>query len=66
MVLCLEDAVDERMPAFNEFPIINVEHPAYHDLPNGGHGNFPASGNLRFNCDLVFATAPIHQYQALE
>lgn len=44
------------MPAFREFPIISVVHPAYHALPNGGHGNFPASGNLRFNCVLVFAT----------
>lgn len=44
------------MPAFREFPIISVVHPAYHALPNGGHGSFPASGNLRFNCVLVFAT----------
>jgi hypothetical protein len=25
-------------------------------LPNGGHGSFFPSGNLRFNCDRVFAT----------
>ena len=31
-------------------------HPAYHALPNGGHGSFAESANLRFNCVLVFAT----------
>jgi hypothetical protein len=46
------------MPAFREFPIINVVHPAYQAFPNGGHGSFAASGNLRFNCVLVFATKP--------
>lgn len=44
------------MPAFNELPIIRVVHPAYHALPNGGHGSFAESANLRFNCVLVFAT----------
>jgi hypothetical protein len=49
---------DVLMPAFSEFPIINVVQPAYQAFPNGGHGNFPASGSLRFNCVLVFATKP--------
>ncbi len=46
-----------RIPAFSEFPIINVVHPAYHAFPKGGHGNFAASGNRRFNCILVFANS---------
>ena len=50
------------MPAFRELPMINVVHPAYHAFPNGGQGSFAASGNLRFNCVLVFATmAGLHQ-----
>lgn len=44
------------IPAFNEFPIMSVVHPAYQALPNGGHGSFAESANLRFNCVLVFAT----------
>jgi hypothetical protein len=36
--------------------MINVVHPAYQAFPNGGHGSFAASGSLRFNCVLVFAT----------
>jgi hypothetical protein len=57
---------DVLMPAFSEFPIINVVHPAYQALPNGGHGSFAASGNLRFNCVLVFATEPsTHQPSSL-
>jgi hypothetical protein len=28
------------IPALSEFPIISVVHPAYHWLPNGGHGSF--------------------------
>lgn len=45
-----------RIPALREFPTIRVVHPAYHCLPNGGHGSFFASGNLRLSCDRVFAT----------
>lgn len=44
------------MPAFNELPIIKVVHPAYHCLPNGGHGSFLPSANLRLSWDRVFAT----------
>src|ERR1700748_2403793 len=44
-----------RMPAFNEFPMISVVHPAYHCLPNGGHGSFLESGNLRLSCVRGFA-----------
>lgn len=46
-----------RMPAFSEFPIISVVHPAYHALPNGGQPNFLPSGNRRLSCVRVFATA---------
>ena len=52
-----------RIPAFKELPMIRVVQPAYHALPNGGHGNFPASGNLRFNCVRVFATIHFHTRQ---
>jgi hypothetical protein len=52
---------DVRIPAFSELPMINVVHPAYHAFPKGGQGNFPASGNLRFNCVLVLATVVLHQ-----
>jgi hypothetical protein len=45
------------MPAFNELPMIKVVHPAYHCLPNGGHGSFFPSGNLRLSCDRVFANS---------
>jgi hypothetical protein len=48
---------DIRIPAFNEFPIMSVVHPAYHAFPNGGQGSFFASGNLRLSCVRVFATA---------
>jgi hypothetical protein len=44
------------IPAFNEFPMIKVVHPAYHCLPNGGHGSFLPSANLRLSWDRVFAT----------
>jgi hypothetical protein len=44
------------MPALSELPMIKVVQPAYHCLPKGGHGSFFPSGNLRFNCDRVFAT----------
>jgi hypothetical protein len=44
------------MPAFNELPMIRVVHPAYHCFPNGGHGSFLPSANLRLSCDRVFAT----------
>ena len=44
------------MPAFNELPIISVVHPAYHCLPNGGHGSFLPSASLRLSWDRVFAT----------
>lgn len=46
-----------RIPAFKLFPIISVVHPAYHALPNGGHGSFAPAANLRFNCVLVFANS---------
>lgn len=36
--------------------MINVVHPAYHCLPNGGHGSFLPSGNRRLSCDRVLAT----------
>jgi len=45
-----------RIPAFNEFPIISVVQPAYHCLPNGGHGSFFPSGKRRLSCVLVLAT----------
>lgn len=48
------------IPAFNEFPIINVVHPAYHALPNGGQPSFLPSGNRRLSCVLVFATVDAH------
>jgi hypothetical protein len=44
------------MPAFKEFPIINVVQPAYHCLPNGGHGSFFPSGKRLLSCVLVLAT----------
>lgn len=47
---------DVLMPAFRELPMIKVVHPAYHCLPNGGHGSFFPSGNLRLSWDRVFAT----------
>lgn len=47
-----------RIPAFREFPTINVVHPAYQALPNGGHGSFFPSGRRRLSCDRVFATRP--------
>ena len=47
---------DLRIPALAELPMIRVVHPAYHCLPNGGHGSFFPSANRRFNCDRVFAT----------
>lgn len=46
-----------RIPAFNEFPIISVVHPAYHCFPNGGQGSFCPSGNRRLSCERVLATA---------
>jgi hypothetical protein len=36
--------------------MIKVVHPAYHCLPNGGHGSFFPSASLRLSCDRVFAT----------
>jgi hypothetical protein len=44
------------MPALAELPMINVVHPAYHCLPNGGHGSFCPSANLRLSCVRVLAT----------
>jgi hypothetical protein len=44
------------MPAFSELPMIRVVQPAYHCLPNGGHGSFLPSASLRLSCDRVFAT----------
>jgi hypothetical protein len=46
----------KRIPAFKEFPIMSVVHPAYHAFPKGGHGSFAESANRRFNCVRVFAT----------
>jgi hypothetical protein len=48
---------DALMPAFSELPMIRVVQPAYHCLPNGGHGSFFPSANLRLSCDRVFATS---------
>lgn len=45
-----------RIPAFSEFPMISVVHPAYHALPNGGHPSFLPSGSRRLSCVRVFAT----------
>ena len=45
------------MPALAELPMIKVVHPAYHCLPNGGHGSFWPAANLRLSCVLVLATA---------
>ena len=45
-----------RIPAFSEFPIISVVHPAYHALPNGGQPSFCPSGNRRLSWERVFAT----------
>jgi hypothetical protein len=45
------------MPAFSELPMIRVVQPAYHCFPNGGHGSFFPSANLRLSCDRVFATS---------
>jgi hypothetical protein len=47
---------DVLMPAFSELPMIRVVQPAYHCFPNGGHGSFFPSANLRLSCDRVFAT----------
>lgn len=44
------------MPALIELPIMSVVHPAYHCLPNGGHGSFFPSASLRLSCVRVFAT----------
>jgi len=48
---------DLRMPAFAELPIMFVVQPAYHSLPNFGHGSFCPSANLRLSCVRVLATA---------
>lgn len=45
-----------RMPALAEFPMISVVHPAYHCLPNGGHGSFWPSANLVLSWERVLAT----------
>src|ERR1044071_2398403 len=45
------------MPALAELPMIRVVHPAYHCRPNGGHGSFWPSANLRLSCGRVLATA---------
>lgn len=42
--------------------MISVVQPAYHCLPNGGHGNFSPAASRRFNCDLVFATRVPNQF----
>lgn len=52
-----------RMPAFAEFPMINVVHPAYHCFPNGGQGSFWPSGRRRLSCVLVFATVQQRQLE---
>lgn len=49
--------VDVRMPALSEFPMISVVQPAYHCLPNGGHGSFLPSARRRLSWERVFATA---------
>lgn len=49
-------ASHSRIPAFREFPIINVVQPANHCLPNGGQDNFCESGNFRLSWLRVFAT----------
>jgi hypothetical protein len=48
---------DIRIPALAELPIMFVVHPAYHSLPNLGHGSFWPSANLRLSCVRVLATA---------
>jgi hypothetical protein len=57
-VFCLSAVLsnDVLMPAFRELPMIRVVQPAYHCFPNGGHGSFLPSANLRLSCDRVFAT----------
>ena len=52
----LSKTKDALIPAFKEFPIIKVVHPAYQALPNGGHPSFFPSGSRRLSCDLVLAT----------
>lgn len=52
-----EMEINSRIPALAEFPMINVVHPAYHCFPNGGHGSFFESGNLRLSCVRVLATS---------
>jgi hypothetical protein len=42
--------------------MIKVVHPAYHCLPNGGHGSFFPSANRRLSCVLVFATVERVRY----
>lgn len=44
------------MPAFAELPIMLVVQPAYHSLPNLGHGSFFPSASLRLSCVRVLAT----------
>jgi hypothetical protein len=51
------DSTNLLMPALIELPIMRVVHPAYHCLPNGGHGSFLPSANLRLSCVRVFATS---------
>lgn len=50
------DNTNLLMPALIELPIMSVVHPAYHCLPNGGHGSFFPSASLRLSCVRVFAT----------
>lgn len=46
-----------RIPALAALPMMSVVHPAYHCVPNGGHGSFWPSASRLLSCDLVFATA---------
>ena len=52
---------DVRIPAFSEFPITSVVHPAYHARPNGGQGSFLPSASRRFSCVRVLATRKQHK-----
>lgn len=52
------DNTNLLMPALIELPMMSVVHPAYHCLPNGGHGSFFPSASRRLSCVRVFATVP--------
>lgn len=53
------------IPAFKEFPIIRVVHPAYQALPKGGQPSFCPSGNRRLSWVRVLATTECYRQGAV-